>query len=113
MGNPSLHDILHAAKNVVESIKKRLEHGSHLHAANVQLGIAKGMKSLGIIDDDILREMRSGVYAGNKKLMQEMVDDLKNMSGSERQAKVRDVLGNHGSHDYEIQAVTIAMLQKQ
>lgn len=113
MGNPSLHDILHGGKSLIEAIKKKLEHGSHLHSAHVQLGLAKGLNKLGLMDDDILREMRSGVYAGNKKLMDEMIDDLKKMSGKERQDKVKAVLGNHGSHDYEIQAVTIAMLQKQ
>ncbi len=111
-GNPSLHDILHGGKNLIEAIKKKLEHGSHLQSAHVQLGLAKGLNKLGLMDNDILREMRAGVYSGNKKLMQEMIDQLKEMSGAERQAKVRDVLANHGSHDYEIQAVTIGMLQK-
>jgi len=41
MGNPSLHDILHGGKNLIEAIKKRLEHGSHLQSAHVQLGLAK------------------------------------------------------------------------
>jgi hypothetical protein len=112
LGNPSLHDIFHGAKGFIDAIKKKLEHGSHLHAANVQLGIAKGMKSLGLINEGILREMRSGVYSGNKKLMQEMVDELKAMSGPDRQAEVMHILQTKGSHDYEIQAATIAMLQK-
>lgn len=80
MGNPSLHDIFHGAKGFIDAVKKKLEHGSHLHAANVQLGIAKGMNSLGLLNAGILREMRAGVYSGNKKLMQEMVDELKAMS---------------------------------
>ncbi len=56
--------------------------------------------------------MQSGVYSGNKKLMQETIDKLKEMSGADRQKNVMAILSNHGSHDYEIQAATIAMLQK-
>lgn len=41
LGNPSLHDILHGAKGVIDAIKHKLEHGSHLHAANVQLALGK------------------------------------------------------------------------
>jgi len=44
--------------------------------------------------------------------MQEMVDELKNMSGPDRQEEVMHILSNKGSHDYEIQAATMAMLQK-
>jgi hypothetical protein len=94
MGNPSLHDILHGAKGVIDAIKHKLEHGSHLHAANVQLAIGKGMKSMGLIQEGFLREMRTGVHVKNKKLMQEMVDELKNMSGGDRQSEVMHILEN-------------------
>lgn len=112
MGNPSLQDILHGAKGVLDAIKHKLEHGSHLHAANVQLAIGKGMRAMGLIDPGFLREMRSWVHTKNKKLMQEMVDELKNMSGPDRQEEVMHILSSKGSHDYEIQAATMAMLQK-
>lgn len=41
-----------------------------------------------------------------------MVDELKAMPGDERQKEVEHILGSHGSHDYEVQAAAIAMLQK-
>jgi len=40
-GNPSLHDILHAGKGIIDAIKHKMEHGSHLQAAHVQLSMAK------------------------------------------------------------------------
>lgn len=41
LGNPSFHDIIHGGKGVIDAIKHKLEHGSHLHAANVQLALGK------------------------------------------------------------------------
>lgn len=58
MGNPSLHDMMAGAKGVVSAIKHRLEHGSQLHAANIQLAIGRRLKKLNLIDDQILREMQ-------------------------------------------------------
>ena len=40
-GNPSLQDILHAGKGIIDAIKHKLEHGSHLQSAHVQLSMAK------------------------------------------------------------------------
>ena len=44
--------------------------------------------------------------------MQKTVDALKKMSTGDREKEVKDILRTHGSHDYEIQAAALAMLQK-
>ena len=55
--------------------------------------------------------MRTGVHVKNQKLMQEMVDEFKKMSATERQEEVKHILSTLGTHDYEVQAATMAMLQ--
>jgi hypothetical protein len=44
--------------------------------------------------------------------MEQSVKDLSVLSAGDRQKEVREVLDNHGSHDYEIQAAILAMLKK-
>lgn len=40
-----------------------------------------------------------------------MVDEFKNMSATERQEEVMHILSTVGTHDYEVQAATMAILQ--
>lgn len=76
LGNPSLHDIFKGGKDLVGFLKHHLEHGSSVQSANMQLALGKKLKWLGV-DDGMIRELRSKVYAGNKKLMTELVDTFK------------------------------------
>ena len=69
------------------------------------------MRWLGM-DEGILREMRAKVHGSNKKLMTEIIDAFKGMPSKERHEEVKHILENKGSHDYEIHAAAIAMLQK-
>lgn len=111
IGNPSLHDIIHGANDLVKFFKNHLEHGSHLQSANVQLALAKKLKWLGV-NEGLITELRAKVYSGNKKLMTEIIDTLKGLPSPERHEEVEHILITKGSHDYEIQACVIAMLHK-
>lgn len=69
MGNPSIHDMMAGAKNWVEFIKHKLEHGSKLNAAKFQLALGE---KLGF-GEDMMREARSQVHTANKELMEKEV----------------------------------------
>lgn len=108
MGNPSFHDMITGAKDFIGFIKHKLEHGSKVQAAEFQLAIGK---KLGL-PEATMRELRNKVHGKTKELMEGMIKDLSALPSGERQTEVYNILRNHGSHDYEIQAAIIAMLKK-
>ena len=108
MGNPSIHDMFTGAKNLVDFLKHKLEHGSKTHAAEFQLALGK---KLGL-NEATMRELRNKVHGKSKELMEEMVKDLSGLPSGERQEEVKHILLNKGSHGYEIQAAILAMLKK-
>lgn len=107
-GNPSLHSMYTGAKNLIDFVKNKLEHNSSLEAAKFQLALGK---KLGF-SDAVMRELRNKVYGNTRELMDKMVKDLSDMPAWERQKEVIHILENKGSHDYEVQAAVLAMLQK-
>lgn len=109
LGNPSLRSMYTGAKNLIDFVKNKLEHNSNLEAAKFQLALGK--KVLGY-SDAMMRELRNKVYGNTRELMDKMVKDLSDMPAKERQKEVIHILKNKGSHDYEVQAAVLAMLQK-
>lgn len=69
LGNPSLHDMFTAVKNLGNHFKHHLERGSKLEADKFQLALAK---KLGL-PAGTLREIGAGVYDSTRKLMDEIL----------------------------------------
>lgn len=74
-GNPSLHAMFTGAKNLIDFVKDKLEHGSKLEAAKFQLALGK---KLGFTDA-MMRELRNKVYGNTRELMEKMVKDLSDL----------------------------------
>ena len=108
LGNSSLHDIFGAGKQIVDFVKHKLEHNSKMNAAKLALSLGKTMG----FSDEWLMDLRGSVHASNKKLTDELVDELGKLPTPMRHKRTRDILNNHGSHDYEIHAAMISMLKK-
>ncbi|MDP2103920.1 MAG: hypothetical protein Q8K26_03300, partial [Candidatus Gracilibacteria bacterium] len=104
----SLANLIGGGKQLIEFVKHKLDHHSKINAAKLALAMGKGMGLKG----DWLTDLRGTVHTNTKKLIDELVTELTGLPSRIRQDRIKSILTNHGSHDYEVIAGITAMLQK-
>lgn len=106
--NASFHDIFGAGKQLIDFVKHKLEHNSKMNAAKMALTLGSWMG----MNEEWLTDLRGSVHTNNKKMTDEMVTELNNLPTPLRHRRIRGIIMNHGSHDYEVHAAIISMLGK-
>lgn len=104
----SLANLIDWGKQLIDFVKHKLDHHSKINAAKLALAMGKWMGLKG----DWLTDLRGTVHTNTKKLIDELVTELTGLPSKIRQDRIKSILTNHGSHDYEVIAGITAMLQK-
>ncbi len=109
LNRPSFHDFLHGLSEIPKFVKKKLEHSSHHHAAHVTLALAEKIPGF---PADWLVDLQMEIHNEDKATLGKEVDRLNSFSSPKRHEQALRYLKNEGSHDYEIIAAALSLLEK-
>lgn len=109
MNHASVYDLLHGLQEIPKFVKKKLDHSSHHHAAHATLAIA-GM--IPMFPPDWLTDLQMEIHNEDKATLGKEVDRLNSFSSAKRQEQALRYLKNKGSHDYEVIAAALSLLEK-
>lgn len=109
LNRPSFHDFIHGFQEIPKFIKKKLEHSSHHHAAHVTLALAEKIPGF---PSDWLVDLQMEIHNEDKATLGKEVDRLNSFSSPKRHEQALRYLKNAGSHDYEIIAAALSLLEK-
>lgn len=109
MNNPSFYDFIHGMQEIPKFVKKKLDHSSHHHAAHMTLAIAG---KIPLFPSDWLTDLQMEIHNEDKATLGKEVDRLNSFSSAKRQEQALRYLKNKGSHDYEIIAAALSLLEK-
>ncbi|MBP8016658.1 hypothetical protein KAZ01_01500, partial [Candidatus Gracilibacteria bacterium] len=104
----SVAQIIAGGKQFIDAIKHKLDQGSKINAARFALGLGKILP----IGDNIRLDLKSSVYAADKKLIEEISGEICNLSTGDAVTRIKGILFNRGSPQYELFAGMIAALTK-
>lgn len=109
LNHASFSDFIHGIQEIPKFIKGKLEHSSHHHAAHVTLAMAEKIPGF---PSDWLMDLQMQIHSEDKSAMEKEVDRLNKFPSPKRHEQVLKYLLNKGSHDYEIIAGMLSLLEK-
>lgn len=109
MNNPSIYDMIHGLQEIPKFVKKKLEHSSHHHAAHMTLAIADKIPGF---PSDWLTDLQMQIHSDDKATLGKEVERLNAFSSPKRHEQALRYLKDKGSHDYEIIAAALSLLEK-